>query len=135
MKVLKCLYELCIREMIKTFFSSSKRTHRFTQRCTGRMSTKSRLTSHTFYLRFLVILVLASVRDHIFMNNFLQFTQNLRHIKYQNYCHIPNLEQAVCERRKYFRRKQFSNLSRAITKPVFGVSDQVRHKLGCAATE
>ena len=27
------------------------------------------------------------------------------------------------------------NMSRDVRKPVFGVSDQVRHKPGCAATE
>ena len=28
-----------------------------------------------------------------------------------------------------------SNMSLVVRKPVFGVSDQVRHKLGCTATE
>ena len=43
----------------------------------------------------------------------------------ENYCEIP----------KFSGKIGLLYLSLVVRKPVFGVSDQVRHKLGCTTTE
>ena len=49
----------------------------------------------------------------------------VEHVKRQIICCFTDMP--VCE--------NYNNLSHDARKPVFGVSEQVRHKLGCATTE